>query len=441
MEQQLEKRWVWPFELTRELGSGAMGKVYLAKYIKNGMQLAVKFLPTEIGENPTYLARFEREMEILRNMKHPHIVRCFGGTTQGKDQFYAMELVDGGSIYSVLKQEGKIPWRRAAEYGVQMCRALEYTHKQGVIHRDIKPGNFLLTRSDQVKLGDFGLALLTAGQHLTADGKTVGTLLYMAPEQIKGDPPESAQTDLYALGCVLYEMLTGRPVFTALAAGKIIHAHLNDAPPHVKETVPEVPYEFDRLIQDLLKKSDKERPGSAEEVGDRLQEILGASEAGMETPSFGSQLLGTVPIKTLQSVTKNVSPEKMTQARRYASIATVTLGVLLTWWMLSGGGGSSDGAAWEALLKNSNADVRLAAVEALRDQNAVVPGIGPELFRLGQSDPVPHVREGANQAREAMQQRESIGSWGGGSAWGWMVMAGVWIGAGWLVLKWWRSDD
>lgn len=444
VEQKLEKRWVWPFELTRELGSGAMGKVYLAKYIKNGMQLAVKFLPPEIGENPTYLARFEREMEILRNMKHPHIVRCFGGTTQGKDQFYAMELVDGGSIYTLIKNQGMIPWRKTVEYGLQMCSALEYTHAQGVIHRDIKPGNFLLTKTDQIKLSDFGLALLTAGQHLTADGKTVGTLLYMSPEQISGSPPESAQSDLYALGCVFYEMLTGRPVFTALAAGKIIHSHLQEDPPFAREKVPEVPLEFDQLIQDLLKKKDSDRPASAAVVAERLRQILHGGDWGrVDTPTIGNQVLSSVPMATPSRGTRSVRADdlpwnEIARLTRWVPIATVILLQLLLLWGL----GErtlipTDVDRWRSLLRNSSAEVRMTAIRALEAQGGQASAALPELFSLAKTDQNPQVREAAAQAKERIQAQPS-------SRVGWLtlIVSGlVTIAAVFVGWKWYQSRD
>lgn len=443
-EQKLDKKWVWPFELTREIGSGAMGKVYQAKYIKNGMILAVKFLPPEVGENPTYLARFQREMEILRNMKHPHIVRCFGGTTQGKDQFYAMELVDGGSIYSVIKEMGKIPWRKTVEYGLQMCNALEYTHAQGVIHRDIKPGNFLLTKADQVKLADFGLALLTAGQHLTADGKTVGTLLYMAPEQISGNPPESPQTDLYSLGCVFYEMLTGKPVFNALAAGKIVHSHLQDPPPHVKDSMPEVPLELDTLIDDLLKKRDLDRPASAAEVAERLRKIVeGGSWGRVDTPAIGSQLLATAATVQLPTSRQKALRDEeelplriLAEIKKFVPIAIlIFLQLLIVWRLGAKLVPKSEVTHWKTVLKSGMTELQLTAIKALEEMREDGWAATGELQYISQADRNPKVREAAKHAREVIL----------GNVWTienivtWVLVAASTIAAIIIGRKWWKS--
>src|SRR4249920_617877 len=205
--RQMEKRWIWPFELEEQIGSGAMGLVYRARFVKNDRRVALKLLPEEVAANATLASRFQREMEILKDLRHPHIVHCFGGTCEGDQWFYAMELIDGGSLQGLLAEQGKLPWRQVLEFSQQVCAALDHAHAQGVIHRDLKPGNLLLTRAGKIKLADFGLALVAAETRLTAAGKTMGSLHYMAPEQIQGKPPLSNKTDLYALGCVLFELL------------------------------------------------------------------------------------------------------------------------------------------------------------------------------------------------------------------------------------------
>ncbi len=269
----MEKRWIWPFELEEQIGSGAMGVVYRARYVKNDRRVALKLLPKEVAANPTLAARFQREMEILKDLKHPHIVNSFGGTCEGDQWFYAMELIDGGTLGSLLLEQGKLPWRDVVEFGLQICAALEYAHSNGVIHRDLKPGNLLLMRSGKIKLADFGLALVTAETRLTASGKTMGSLLYMAPEQIQGKPPLSNKTDLYALGCVLFELLCGRTPFVGDAMAEILQQHLRRPPPKASTFALDCPIQIETLIGELLQKDPERRPDSAAAVAARLGEI------------------------------------------------------------------------------------------------------------------------------------------------------------------------
>lgn len=269
----MEKRWIWPFELEEQIGSGAMGVVYRARYVKNDRRVALKLLPKEVAANPTLAARFQREMELLKDLKHPHIVNTFGGTCEGDQWFYAMELLEGGTLGSMLLEQGKFPWRDVIEFGLQICAALEFAHSHGVIHRDLKPGNLLLMRSGKVKLVDFGLALVAAETRLTATGKTMGSLLYMAPEQISGKPPLSNKTDLYALGCVLFELLCGRTPFIGEGMAEILQQHLRKPPPKPSTFALDCPPQLDSLIGELLEKDPERRPESAAVVAERLREI------------------------------------------------------------------------------------------------------------------------------------------------------------------------
>ncbi len=230
----MEKRWIWPFELLDKLGEGGMGVVYRARYVVDNRHVAVKLLPPNIG-NEMILSRFEREVEILKTLRHPHIVRCFGGKCEGNQHFYAMELVEGGTLDKLIEQQNKLSWEAAVQFALQMAAGLAFAHERGVVHRDVKPGNFLITPGGKLKLSDFGLATVEAASRITAAGKTMGTFPYMAPEQIRGRPPVSPQTDLYALGCVIFEMVTGRTPFVGESPAEVMHKHLDDVPPRIHE--------------------------------------------------------------------------------------------------------------------------------------------------------------------------------------------------------------
>lgn len=269
----MEKRWIWPFELEEQLGSGAMGIVYRARFVKNDRRIALKLLPKEIAANPTLVARFQREMEILKDLRHANIVHCFGGVCEGDQQFYAMELVDGGTVASLLAEQGRLTWHQTVEIGLQVCAALACAHDKNVIHRDLKPANLLLTKAGKVKLSDFGLAMVASEAKLTAAGKTMGTLHYMSPEQIHGRTAMSGKSDLYALGCVLFELLTGRPPFTGENMAEILQQHLRQPPPPVSTFVSNCPPPLESLVTDLLAKDPERRPDSAAKVARRLTEI------------------------------------------------------------------------------------------------------------------------------------------------------------------------
>jgi serine/threonine-protein kinase len=270
----MEPRWIWPFELLNKLGEGGMGVVYRARYVRNDRQVAVKLLPADAAENKTLLARFEREMEVLKQLDHPNIVHCFGGTCEGEQRFYAMELVECGTLADLLRRKERLTWDVAIDYAIQMCHALDYAHERGVIHRDVKPSNFLITKQGQLKLSDFGLVTVAAGRRLTASGRTMGTVEYMSPEQIRGKPPLTNRSDLYALGCVIHEMLTGHPPYSGETPVEVMHKHITEPIPHIARGQFDGPIELDELLCELLAKKPDLRPDSAGTVGRRLEDIL-----------------------------------------------------------------------------------------------------------------------------------------------------------------------
>ncbi len=273
MAEAFEKRRIGPFELEKKLGVGGMGIVYLATYLKGGQKVAVKVLAPDLTADEKVAKRFEREMEILKKLKHPNIVRYFGGGISGGQRFYAMEFVSGGSVDDILRKKGKLSWEEAVNYGIQIAKALEHAHNAGVIHRDLKPGNLLLKQDGTLKLSDFGIARDTQSTALTAAGKTVGTMAYMAPEQITGRSPITRRTDLYALGCVLFQLLTGRTPFESETQPEMLFKHVEEDPPSVREYNMEVPIWLDRLIHELMEKEPEDRPFDALAVQVKLDEV------------------------------------------------------------------------------------------------------------------------------------------------------------------------
>jgi len=287
----MAERQLGPFLLGQKLGGGGMGVVYRATYTKTGQVVALKLLAAEMSTKPRLVARFERELTILKKLKHPNIVPCYGGGKIGEQQFLAMELVEGGSLAGLLKKRGKLPWEEVISFGLQICSALEHAHEHGIIHRDLKPPNLLLTKDGKVKLADFGIARDSDATALTAAGRTVGTFAYMAPEQIKGTPEVSQKTDLYALGCVLYELLTGAPPFTSETAGELLFQHMEKKPVRVSTLVLDCPIWLDILLGQLLEKDPEKRPRDAITVSQALAEVevKVAEQASMATHAVSGQ--------------------------------------------------------------------------------------------------------------------------------------------------------
>lgn len=269
----MAERQLGPFVLSQKLGGGGMGVVYRAKYTKTGQDVALKLLPAGMADDPKLVARFNRELDILKKLRHPNIVPCFGGGTVGNQRFFAMELVEGGSLSAEIKRRGRIPWEGAIAYGEQICAALEHAHEHGIIHRDLKPANLLVGKDGKLKLADFGIARDSDATALTATGRTVGTYAYMAPEQIRGEPPVSHKADLYALGCVLFEMLTGKPPFEAETAPEVLYMHLDKQPPRVASINLDCPIWLDTLVSQLLEKDPEKRPRDAGMVALALREV------------------------------------------------------------------------------------------------------------------------------------------------------------------------
>ena len=277
----MTERRIGPFILGRQIGAGGMGIVYLATYVETGKQVAVKVLPPALSEDEKLLKRFEREILILKRLRHPNIVKYYGGGTHQGQRWYAMEYIDGGSLHDILKKRKRLTWDQAIQVGRQLTAALEHAHNAGIIHRDLKPGNLFVTKKGRIKLGDFGIARDTEATALTAAGKTVGTYAYMAPEQIHGHAPISGKTDLYATGCLLYELLVGETPFVSANPAEMLMMHLNDYPYNLHEKNVECPLALDQLVERLMQKKPEDRPFDALAVNTELDHILKSAEASI----------------------------------------------------------------------------------------------------------------------------------------------------------------
>ena len=261
------------FRIEAELGSGAMGIVYLGRNEAKNRPAAIKVISAEqMGKGKSF-ERFLREAAILEQFRHPNIVRYLARGKSAGIHYYAMEYITGPTMDKVLRDQGSMPWREVVTLGVQLCDALHYAHEHGVVHRDLKPSNLMVTEQGQLKLTDFGIAKDLDATALTGTGRTLGTAAYMAPEQIRGTPDISHKTDLYALGAVFYQMLTGDPPFSGTTAVVLMHAHINEPAKRPSAKVQEIPKALDDLVVNLMAKAPSDRPWDAEAVAQKLREL------------------------------------------------------------------------------------------------------------------------------------------------------------------------
>jgi len=252
------------FEVIRKLGEGGMGEVYLAQDTKLQRRVALKFVPTENMSNPEFRTRFTREAQAVAALNHPNIVQIFEVGTHDGRPFFAMELVGGRTLREVI-DEGALPYAKVVGFAKQVAAGLSAAHRAGVVHRDIKPHNIMVTDDGVVKILDFGLARREMDEEATQTASTVGTVAYMSPEQVTGDPVD-LRTDLFSLGTTIYELATGRRPFDGKYPAETANNIVQNAPVSLEQYLTEVPFELWHLLSKCLEKDPALRYQHAEEV-------------------------------------------------------------------------------------------------------------------------------------------------------------------------------
>ena len=266
---------IGPFHVEKELGSGAMGTVYRARFDNKGKvsSIALKVISLGLLGNDSAMARFEREAKILKQLRHPHIVRLLATGKYRNTPFIAMEYVDGEPMDRMLMRRDRMGWDEVLGYGKQLCEALQHAHDKGIIHRDLKPSNLMITKAGILKLTDFGIAKDTDVTALTGANSTIGTAAYMSPEQCRGEKSLSAKSDLYSLGVVFYELITGRKPFVAETTMDMFLKHVNEIPVRPTKYIPDLPIWVDNLIMFLMEKKVEQRPLDAQTVARMIADI------------------------------------------------------------------------------------------------------------------------------------------------------------------------
>lgn len=265
---------IGPYLLNRRIGRGGMGTVYGGTETKNGQSIAVKVLSGSLSEEVSFRQRFAKEIEAMRQLKHPNIVQLFGYGQEDETFFYSMELVDGNSLEEEIHQKNRrFTWQETLIIAIQIASALQLAHNHGIIHRDLKPGNLLLSTGGVVKLSDFGIASLFGSTRLTDVGNVIGTIEYMSPEQAT-QQPVTPRSDLYSLGAVLVALLCGRPPFSGKNLLEIVHQHASSQAKRPSQFGIRIPIDFDLLIGRLLDRDQNKRPKNAQVVCHQLNMIL-----------------------------------------------------------------------------------------------------------------------------------------------------------------------
>jgi serine/threonine protein kinase len=280
-----------PYEILAPLGRGGMGEVYRARDVRLGREVAVKVLPEHVATDPDRKARFEQEARAVAVLAHPNILVLHDFGAEAGVTFAVTELLEGETLRQRLGG-GALPWRKAVEIGVALADGMAAAHAKGVIHRDLKPENIFLTADGRVKILDFGLARVapplaetpaaeTVTYHeplgQTDPGTVMGTVGYMSPEQVRGLTVD-ARTDLFALGCVLYEMVAGRRAFAAQTGADTLAAILHHDPPELEESGKTVPPEAEQVIRHCLEKNPEQRFQSARDLAFALRALLSGSD-------------------------------------------------------------------------------------------------------------------------------------------------------------------
>ena len=254
------------YRIERQIGEGGMGSVFKGVHPAFGQEVAIKVLDPVLARDPQLRARFVQEARIQMGLRHQGIVQVLTGQVDGDSLCLVMEFVDGMSLAEVIARRGALPPAEAARIFAQVLDAVAHAHAQGVVHRDLKPGNILVQADGTAKVADFGIAKVVGDARMTRTGTTMGSPHYMAPEQVMGRKEIDARADVYALGATLFETLTGRPPFAALEAGDgsdsdfaIKEAHVRTAPPDVRTLRPDVPAPLAEVVACALAKDPAQR--------------------------------------------------------------------------------------------------------------------------------------------------------------------------------------
>jgi tetratricopeptide (TPR) repeat protein len=313
------------YEILGPLGAGGMGEVFRARDTELERVVAVKVLPESFADNATRLERFQREARALAALSHPNLLDIYDVGSLDGVHYAVTELLEGDTLRQKIPTSG-LPWQKVAEIGASVADGLAAAHGRGIVHRDLKPENLFVTADGRVKILDFGLARVAEGldtegttDTVTEAGTIMGTPGYMAPEQVKGEPAD-ARSDIFALGCVLYEMVAGRRAFGGDSGMEVMAAILKEEPPQLSSTGAKVPVDLERAVHRCLEKRPEARFQSAADLAYSLKQI-GSSQA--------------VPVMATPTETTSVAEKRRPRWQMAALVTFVLFAAVTSWWALT----------------------------------------------------------------------------------------------------------
>src|SRR5580658_565348 len=346
------------YELSHLVARGGMAEVYRAHDRLLDRPVALKVLFPELSVDRAFVERFRREAQAAANLSHPNIVPVFDWGEDAGTYFIVMEFIDGRALSSILRSAGPMHPDRAAEIGADVAMALAYAHRHGVIHRDVKPGNVLITEDGIVKVTDFGIArAINTEESLTQTGAVMGTATYFSPEQAEGMGVD-ARSDIYSLGVVLFEMVTGRPPFMGDTPVAVASKHVRENPPTPREINPSVPPDLEAIILKCLAKSPEYRYATGDDLRvDLLRFREGRAVGAVAPPMMAPPTMGTTqalpyggPQTLAQVAGQDVDEPEQSRTGLYAGllvvlvvaliVVVVFLGQSLGWWHFGGAANS-----------------------------------------------------------------------------------------------------
>jgi serine/threonine-protein kinase len=352
------------YELGPELGHGGMARVLRGTDRQLGRHVAIKVLSPPYDRDQAFVERFRREAHAAARLNHPSIVAVYDTGSDDGTHYIVTELVDGETLAELLARGGPLPPQRAVDISTEITRALAAAHERGVVHRDVKPGNVMLTPEGRVKVVDFGIARAAGVESGTRSGLVLGSAPYLSPEQARGEPGDE-RSDIYALGCVMYEMLTGRPPFTAdtPVATLYLHVHERVQPP---SSVREVPADLEAIVLRCLEKDPAARFRSATDLEKALAAV-GNSNTTMPLPAEDFE--PTAPVEPVRP--SRVSRRPPRDRRR--------------WWLVGGLAALVLLVTWAAFALSDGTTLREAARRASRDSQSPSPTVTPtsEVLTVG----------------------------------------------------------